>query len=110
MAKDINKRIAQKLETIKDRSTFIKENFTGVQEVQEDRIVKKALYKEYQELAEAATDVCAMVLKEEGRILKDDYTNFDALRVCKKITHQFVFFSVARWHNSIRHEICHILC
>jgi uncharacterized protein YutE (UPF0331/DUF86 family) len=80
MAKDVNKMIAQKLETVKDRSIFIKENFTTIQEVREDRIVKKALYKEYQELAEAAADICAMVLKEEGRLLKDDYTNFDALK------------------------------
>lgn len=80
MSEEVTRRFRQKVETIKDRLTFIVENFVGIVEVQENRILKKALYKEYQELVEAASDVCAMILKEEGMMIKDDYTNLEGLR------------------------------
>lgn len=38
-----------------------------------------AIYKAYQELVEAFTDVFAMILKDMGELVEDDYTNIERL-------------------------------
>jgi uncharacterized protein YutE (UPF0331/DUF86 family) len=80
MEEDIKKRFPQKLEALEDRLTFIEDNFPETDELKENRILKKALFKEFQELAEALGDLSAMMVKEEGRVVKDDYTNLDAIK------------------------------
>jgi len=74
------KRFYQKLETLEDRLTFIEDNFQEITELKENRVLRKALYKEFQELAEALGDLIAMMIKEEGILVKDDYTNLEGLK------------------------------
>lgn len=79
MEEDRKKRFFQKLETLEDRLTFIEDNFAGIEDLKENRILRKALYKEFQELAESLGDLSAMMIKAEGKLVKDDYTNLDGL-------------------------------
>lgn len=39
-----------------------------------------AVYKAYQEMIEAFTDLFAMMLKDMGEVVEDDYTNIERLR------------------------------
>jgi len=74
------KRFYQKLETLEDRLTFIEDNFTEIEELKKSRVLRKALYKEFQELAEVLGDLVAMIVKEERILVKDDYTNLECLK------------------------------
>lgn len=74
------RRFYQKLEMLEDRLTFIEENFPEIDELMENRVLRKALYKEFQELTEALGDLSAMMTKEEGILVKDDYTNLEGLK------------------------------
>jgi uncharacterized protein YutE (UPF0331/DUF86 family) len=44
-----------------------------------DRKTRLAVYKAMQEAVEAATDIGAMILKDEGNLPQDDYTNIARL-------------------------------
>lgn len=44
-----------------------------------DRKTRLAVYKAMQEAVEAATDIAAMILKDEGKLPQDDYTNIAQL-------------------------------
>ena len=74
------RRFYQKLETLEDRLTFIEENFPEIDELIGNRVLRKALYKEFQELTEALGDLSAMMTKEEGTLMKDDYSNPERLK------------------------------
>ncbi len=39
-----------------------------------------AVYKAYQEMIEAFTDLFAMIVKDMGEVVEDDYTNIEKLR------------------------------
>ncbi len=56
------------------------ENFPEIDELLGNRVLRKALYKEFQELTEALGDLSAMIAKEEGVLVKDDYTNLERLK------------------------------
>ena len=74
------RRFYQKLETLEDRLTFIEENFPEIDELIGNRVLRKALYKEFPELTEALGDLSAMMAKEEGILVKDDYSNLERLK------------------------------
>ena len=44
-----------------------------------DRKTRLAVYKAMQEAVEAATDIGAMIIKDEGKLPQDDYTNIALL-------------------------------
>ncbi|MGB2842581.1 MAG: DUF86 domain-containing protein [Halobacteriota archaeon] len=77
MNEDIKKRILEKVETVVERVEFIEEHLSD--ELLGDRILRKAIYKEFQEAVEAASDVCAMVRRGLNSSAKDDYGNIDFL-------------------------------
>ena len=77
MNEDIKKRIMEKVETVVERVEFIEEHLS--EEILGDRILRKALYKEFQEAVEAASDVCAMLRRGLNSSAKDDYDNIDSL-------------------------------
>jgi uncharacterized protein YutE (UPF0331/DUF86 family) len=77
MNEDIKKRLREKVETIVERVEFIEEHLS--EDLMEDRILRKAIYKEFQEAAEAMADVCAMVRRGLNSSAKDDYSNIDFL-------------------------------
>ena len=82
MNEKIEERIMEKMEILIDRIEFINENISD--EMVENRILKKALYKEFQEAIEAMTDICALIRRGLNSSAKDDYTNIDFL-VEKKV-------------------------
>lgn len=45
--------------------------------VLENRLLKKAIYKEFEEAAEILADVIAMIVKDMGRVCEDDYSNIE---------------------------------
>ena len=82
MNEKIEERIMEKMEMLIDRIEFINENISD--EMVENRILKKALYKEFQEAIEAMRDICALIRRGLNSSAKDDYTNIDFL-VEKKV-------------------------
>jgi len=77
MNEEIKKRLMEKVETIVERVEFIEAHLSDV--ILVDRILRKAIYKEFQEAVEAASDVCAMVRRGLNSSAKDDYANIDFL-------------------------------
>lgn len=74
---DIKKRIREKVETVVERVEFIEAHLSD--EILGDRILRKAIYKEFQEAVEAVSDVCAMVRRGLNSSAKDDYGNIEFL-------------------------------
>ncbi|MFH0836822.1 MAG: DUF86 domain-containing protein [Candidatus Aenigmatarchaeota archaeon] len=71
----------------------------------EEEKSKLACYKAMQEIIEACMDIVSMVLKDDKRLLKDDYTNIDALEkmnFCSKDV-----CSALRELNGLRNRIIH---
>ena len=77
MREDIKKRIIEKAETLVERIEFIEGHLSDV--IFGDRILRKAIYTEFQEAVDAASDVCAMVRRWLNSSAKDDYSNIDFL-------------------------------
>ena len=77
MNENIKKRVMEKVETVIERVEFIKEHLS--REILGDRLLRKAIYKEFQEAVEAVSDVCAMVRRGLNSSAKDDYSNIDFL-------------------------------
>lgn len=75
MNEAIKKRVLEKVETVVERVEFIEAHLS--EEILVDRILRKAIYKEFQEAVEAASDVCAMVRRGLNSSAKDDYGNID---------------------------------
>jgi uncharacterized protein YutE (UPF0331/DUF86 family) len=77
MKENIKKRVIVKVEIVIDRVEFIDEHLS--QDILSDRILRKAIYKEFQEAIEAASDLCAMIRRGLNSSAKDDYSNIDFL-------------------------------
>ncbi|KAF5034273.1 MAG: DUF86 domain-containing protein [Methanoculleus sp.] len=73
----VRERILQKAEVLIDRIEFIERHLSDA--VMNDRILRKALYKEFQEAVESATDICALIRRMLLSSAQDDYTNLDYL-------------------------------
>jgi len=73
-----NKRVSrykEKLSLIEKRKNNIS---TWIDHRDEKSVL--AIYKAYQEMIEALTDIFAMMLKELDEVVEDDYSNIDRLR------------------------------
>lgn len=68
------KRYKGKLELISKRAEEIEKWKSGFFIEERDRL---AIYKAFQEIAEACMDLVAMMLKDSGKIAEDDYTNIN---------------------------------
>ncbi len=73
----VRERILQKVEVLIDRIAFIEHHLSDA--VMNDRILRKALYKEFQEAVVSATDICALIRRILLSSAQDDYTNLDYL-------------------------------
>ena len=71
-------RYVQKLNELKERLVFIKGNIGWKEEFLENRILRKGIYKEFQEAVEIVSDVAAMIAKDLGFAVEDDYRNLEA--------------------------------
>ncbi|MCK4492045.1 MAG: DUF86 domain-containing protein [Candidatus Altiarchaeales archaeon] len=72
-------RYFQKLAELDDKAEFIKKNLGGRGEFLRNRILRKAMYKEFQELVEVVSDLSAMIVKDDGRVVEDDYSNLEGI-------------------------------
>jgi uncharacterized protein YutE (UPF0331/DUF86 family) len=59
MNEAIKKRIMENVEILIERVEFIEEHLSN--EILGNRILRKAIYKEFQEAVEAVSDICAML-------------------------------------------------
>lgn len=73
----ITERVVQKCEMLVDRVEFIDRHFSEA--ILTDRILRKAMYKEFQEAVEAAADTCALMRRSLDSSAQDDYSNVDYL-------------------------------
>jgi uncharacterized protein YutE (UPF0331/DUF86 family) len=73
----IAERVMQKCEMLIDRVEFIDRHLS--EEILTDRILRKAMYKEFQEAVEAAADICALTRRSLDSSAQDDYSNVDYL-------------------------------
>ncbi len=67
----IRERILQKSEVLIDRIEFIERHLSDA--VMSDRILRKALYKEFQEAVGAVTDICALIRRMLHSSAQDDW-------------------------------------
>jgi len=72
MNENIKKRLMEKIETVVERVEFIEKHLSA-EEILGDRILRKAIYKEFQEAVEAASDVCAMLRRGLNSSAKNQY-------------------------------------
>lgn len=76
MEKSRLRRYLEKIEHIEERLDDIKTWLGEVEDIREvEKKTKLAVYKAMQEIVEASMDIAAMILKDEGKLPKDDYTN-----------------------------------
>jgi len=74
------KRILQKLNELKDRIDFIEKNLKNKKEFLKNRILKKAIYKEFQETVEIVFDIISLITKKLGYFNEDDYSNLEKVK------------------------------
>ncbi len=72
----------ERLSRYRDKISTITKRRDNISSWIQDRDEKStlAVYKAYQEMIEAFTDLFAMILKDMGEVVEDDYTNIENLR------------------------------
>ena len=70
-----------------------------------DKIKRLACYKAFQEAIEALFDIIAMLVKDKGKLVEDDYTNVDKLEEAGVLSEQNA--KVLREANGLRNRIVH---
>ncbi len=72
----------KRLSRYRDKISTITKRRDNISSWIQDRDEKStlAVYKAYQEMIEAFTDLFAMILKDMGEVVEDDYTNIEKLR------------------------------
>lgn len=74
------RRYIDKIEHIEERIEDIRTWLNESEDIREmDKKTRLAVYKAMQEVVEASTDIVAMILKDEGKLPKDDYTNIEKI-------------------------------
>jgi len=73
-------RYLQKLNELKDRTDFIEARLTWKEEFLSNRVLRKAIYKEFQECVEIVFDLVSMIARDEGFFIEDDYTNLERIK------------------------------
>jgi uncharacterized protein YutE (UPF0331/DUF86 family) len=106
MEKERKKRYKQKIDELVDRLEFIEENFPdSEEELKENRIIRKSLYKEFQEAVEIISDIAAMVTKDIKKTVEDDYSNIEKL--CKAMKLDKTLCSTLKRANGLRNVLIH---
>ncbi len=106
MDKTRKKRYNQKINELIDRLEFIEENIPADETTfVEDRILRKALYKEFQEAVEVMSDIAAMLMKDMQRAVEDDYTNIE--NACMRLGIESEQCSLLKRANGLRNVLVH---
>jgi uncharacterized protein YutE (UPF0331/DUF86 family) len=100
-------RYLDKLATIELRGRQVGEWTAGVQpdDLRDDPRTQLAVYKALQEIVEAATDLCAMRVKDRELSVKDDYGNIDALQRGGDLSPEIA--DALREGNGLRNRLVH---
>ena len=104
---DRAKRYIDKMDLINERINDIKEWLSGVsmKEFMEDKKLRLASYKAFQEIVESSMDIVAMIIRDLNLIVKDDYTNLSILKE-KKILSKHVTDALKEG-NGLRNRLIH---
>ena len=98
-------RYMQKLNELKDRVEFMESRMGWKEEFLENRILRKGIYKEFQEAVEIASDIAAMLVKDFGFAVEDDYRNFEILG--NKLGLEEKIVSALKRANGLRNVLVH---
>ncbi len=100
-------RYKDKLNIISERKQDIEEWMSGYDSSAfvADKKTRLAVYKAFQELAEASFDIAAMTCKDLKIIPKDDYTNIDLL--CEKKIINNSLKNALSESNGLRNRLVH---
>ncbi len=98
------RRYLQKVSELDDRADFMQGNLGSRGEFLGDRMRKKALYKEFQEAAEILADLAAMMARDHGKLVEDDYSNFETM--CRILGVGNMLVSLSRI-NGLRNILVH---
>ncbi len=104
---DRAKRYIDKMDLINERINDIREWLSGVsmKEFMEDKKLRLASYKAFQEIVESSMDIVAMIIRDLNLIVKDDYTNLSILKE-KKILSKHVTDALKEG-NGLRNRLIH---
>jgi len=70
-------RYREKLEKLDESIKDIQNWHTGTEDLLDDRTVRKAVYKSFQEGVEVVNDICAMFLSDSEKVVADDSGNIE---------------------------------
>ncbi len=85
-------RILEKLNKLKERIDFVKANLSWKNEFLSNRILRKAIYKEFQECIEAVFDIVSIIAKKIGFEVEDDYSNLERVKQKVGLSDKAVFY------------------
>lgn len=94
-------RYNQKIELIEERLSDVESLILDFK----DKIKRLACYKAFQELSEAIFDVVAMLIKDKGKVVEDDYNNLNKLEKLGLIGINDV--KILQEVNGLRNRIIH---
>jgi len=97
----------KRISRYKEKISVIEKRKSNISSWIDDRSEKGilAVYKAYQELMEAFTDIFAMILKDMGEIVEDDYTNIEKLREKKLLDEEQE--ALMKEANGLRNRLVH---
>ncbi len=98
-------RYMQKLNELKDRVEFIESRIGWKEEFLENRILRKGIYKEFQEAVEIISDIAAMLVKDFGFAVEDDYKNFEIIG--NKLNFEEKIILALKKANGLRNVLVH---
>ncbi len=100
------KRYEEKLEFIQECLILLREWIPpNMEEFTRDMKTKKAVYKVVEELADCIMDIVAMMVRDEGKVVRDDYTNLHTLKQLGLITDELL--GKLRELNGLRNVLVH---
>lgn len=101
------KRYKDKIELINERINDIKEWIFDIslKEFMEDKKLKLATYKAFQEIVESGMDISSMMVRDSNLIVKDDYTNLNMLYEKKILPKDII--DALKEGNGLRNRLIH---
>ena len=101
MDTDRKKRYGEKFELIYERTEDVELLLPNLN----DKIKRLACYKAFQELVESLFDITAMMLKDNNKVVQDDYTNVDKLHNIGIVNEKDI--KILQESNGLRNRIVH---
>ncbi len=101
------KRYRDKLALMEERRTDIIEwtSDVSVEMFIEDKKLRLATYKAFQETVEAAMDLVSMMIRDSNLMVKDDYVNVDQLEEQDVLSHEAA--DALKEANGLRNRLVH---